>query len=259
VEKPSSGPALHPLTSESDMKVVEKRELARAVVLADEALLVERKKSLEKLGLACKEISVSSDESNAASEILRLSNEGMYDLIALGSRGIGGTRSFFLGSVSKVVVSSSRCSVLVSKMKRDSLQRILLAYDGSESSNRALSLVSDLAKKFGATVRLVSVISSQMITGDFVVTSAIDRLDQEMRQYADKAVSDLRSLGISVEDPKIVGASDIGYAINQEAEGGFYDLIVLGNRGWGKVKSFFLGSVASGVLDSARTNVLVVK
>ena len=259
VDKAAAGYAFHPLTSESDKKAVENRELARAVVLADEAMLLERKKSLESSGIECKEISVSSDTSDAAPEIVRVSGEGEYDLVALGSRGMGGTRSFLLGSVSKSVVSNAKCSVLVSKIKSDSVQRILLAYDGSESSKRALAFVSDLAKKFNSTVKLISVISSQMISSEFVVSSAIDRLDEEMRQDANQAVSELKASGVIVEDPKIVGASDIAYAIKQEAEAGFYDLIALGNRGWGKVKSFFLGSVASGVLDSAKTNVLVVK
>ena len=259
VDKASSGFVFHPLTSESDKSAIEKKELARAVVLADEAMLLERKKSLERSGIECKEISVSSDTSNAASEIVRVSGEGKYDLIALGSRGMGGAKSFLLGSVSKSVVSNSKCSVLVSKIKSDSVQRILLAYDGSESSNRALAFVTDIAKKFNSTVRLISVISSQMISSEFVVSSAVDRLDEEMRQYANEAVSELKASGVIVEDPKIVGASDISYAIKQEAEAGYYDMIALGNRGWGKVKSFFLGSVASGVLDSAKTNVLVVK
>ena len=259
VGRASSGHELHPLTSESDRKLLEKRELARTLVIADEALLLERKKSLEESGIESKEISVSSDSSDAAPEILKISSEGKYDIVALGSRGVGGARSFILGSVSKKVVSEARCSVLVSKRPTDSIQRILLAYDGSESSRRALSFVSDLAKRLGASVRLISVISSQMITSEVVVTPAIDRLNDEMKKYASEANSELISNGVIVEEPKIVGASDIAYAVKEEAEGGFYDLIVLGNRGWGRVKSFFLGSVASGVLDVAKTNVLVVK
>jgi nucleotide-binding universal stress UspA family protein len=43
------------------------------------------------------------------------------------------------------------------------------------------------------------------------------------------------------------------------AEEGGFDLIVLGHRGLGKVKEFFLGSVSDRVADEARCPVLIVK
>ncbi|MGI0083807.1 MAG: universal stress protein [Nitrososphaerales archaeon] len=44
-----------------------------------------------------------------------------------------------------------------------------------------------------------------------------------------------------------------------QAEKGEYDLIVVGSRGYGRLRSLFLGSVASSVADSSKTNVLIVR
>jgi len=51
----------------------------------------------------------------AYEEILALSEEGNYDLIIIGNRGLSGTQKFFLGSVSERVVQRAKCSVLVVK------------------------------------------------------------------------------------------------------------------------------------------------
>lgn len=54
-------------------------------------------------------------EGIAADEILAQSEEGKYDLIVIGNRGLSKTEKFFLGSVSERVVRRAKCSVLVVK------------------------------------------------------------------------------------------------------------------------------------------------
>jgi nucleotide-binding universal stress UspA family protein len=55
--------------------------------------------------------------SNPSRALIDLAMEEKCDLIAVGSRGLGSTATFFLGSVSKEVVAKSRCNVLVVKTK----------------------------------------------------------------------------------------------------------------------------------------------
>lgn len=50
-----------------------------------------------------------------ADMILRESVEGSFDLIVIGSRGLGSVKEFILGSVSYKVVSHSKIPVLVVK------------------------------------------------------------------------------------------------------------------------------------------------
>lgn len=49
----------------------------------------------------------------AAEEIVKLAAEGNYDVIVIGSRGLGGFSGFLLGSVSNRVVRHSKTPVLV--------------------------------------------------------------------------------------------------------------------------------------------------
>ncbi len=48
-------------------------------------------------------------------EIVSLAEEGAYDLIVMGSRGLSPTKRFFLGSVSERVLFRAKCNVLIVK------------------------------------------------------------------------------------------------------------------------------------------------
>lgn len=50
---------------------------------------------------------------NPAMEICREAKEGMYDLIVIGSRGMGETKGYLLGNVSNRVIRHATCPVLV--------------------------------------------------------------------------------------------------------------------------------------------------
>ena len=47
--------------------------------------------------------------------IIREADDGNYDMIVIGSRGLGGLKKIFLGSVSNAVLQEAHCSVLVVK------------------------------------------------------------------------------------------------------------------------------------------------
>lgn len=53
----------------------------------------------------------------AADKIIEIANEGEFDLIVMGSRGLGGIKEIFLGSVSDRVADEAKCSVLIVKEK----------------------------------------------------------------------------------------------------------------------------------------------
>ncbi len=62
---------------------------------------------------------VLSTASSAAREIISFAENENIDLIVIGSKGMGATARFFLGSVASTVVRYSPCSVHVVKVARD--------------------------------------------------------------------------------------------------------------------------------------------
>ncbi len=81
---------------------VEDPDLKRAI---DEALLTLKKEGIEAESKV--------RHGKVANQILAEASAGNYDLIVLGSHGMGGIRSFILGSVSEEVVKRSRIPILV--------------------------------------------------------------------------------------------------------------------------------------------------
>ncbi len=94
----------------------EDSEVKRAI---DEALLALKKDGIE--------AEFKTRYGKVANEILAEASAGNYDLIVLGSHGMGGVRSFILGSVSEEVVKRSRIPILVvrAQQKRRFWRRFL--------------------------------------------------------------------------------------------------------------------------------------
>jgi nucleotide-binding universal stress UspA family protein len=67
-------------------------------------------------------VSVQTEHGHAANEIVRVAEEGGYDLIVVGSRGRSPVGELILGSVSHAVVRKAPCAVLV--VSGDAEQRI---------------------------------------------------------------------------------------------------------------------------------------
>ena len=78
----------------------------------DRNILQKRSKELESMGIKVKTIQANG---NASEEILKVS--GGYDLIVIGSRGLGGFKKLLLGSVSSGILQRSTVPVLVVRLK----------------------------------------------------------------------------------------------------------------------------------------------
>lgn len=78
-----------------------------------EEILSEAKQLLEKEKVEYTTISILG--SNPARALQSIAKEENFDLIVVGNRGLGGTASLLLGSVSRQVVTDAVCNVLVVK------------------------------------------------------------------------------------------------------------------------------------------------
>lgn len=133
------------------------------------------------------------------------------------------------------------------------MQRILLAYDGGEPAQKALAMAADLAKKFEATITVVSVVPVHP------GRSPIDPWDdREVHQHELlEAAKALRELGI---EPELVESSgDPAKTIERIAAERAVDAVIVGARGLGVVGRVLQGSVSEHVATHAATTVIVAR
>lgn len=246
----SVGPVLSPAPEWQNQEI---RENARK----DEALVEQRKKLVEERNLECVATSIESDD--VAGEIIKLANRGAYGMIILGSRGLSGFRGLILGSVSKKVAKEAKTSVLVVKNKVEGLPKILVGYDGSEEAKDALYAAAEIGVKFHGEVDPIGVVSIPVSPEGMVIPDSVSKWEKEMVDDVREAVELLKEHGVTKCEGKTIDSPDVAKGIIGEATAGSYDLIAVGNRGYGRLKSFFLGSVAAGIADGAKTNVLIVR
>jgi nucleotide-binding universal stress UspA family protein len=140
--------------------------------------------------------------------------------------------------------------------------RILVAIDGSEHAQRALSEAIDLAQlsKARLTVMTVQQKPSTLLVGGPVVPPVDMRsLDEAMQQEHEQLLeSALEQVPQDVSVVKVLARGVPASAIVEQARKDGNDLIVLGSRGRGEVASMLLGSVSHQVLQRSAVPVLVV-
>ena len=131
------------------------------------------------------------------------------------------------------------------------MKKILVAYDGTEPADHALTTAIDLAKAFGATVGVVSVVPVH------AGRAPIDPWDDRSvhAQELLHAQEILEGAGINAQLHEPFG--DPSSEIERTAEAGDYDTIVLGSRGLGPLARVLQGSVSEHVATHAAATVIV--
>jgi nucleotide-binding universal stress UspA family protein len=133
------------------------------------------------------------------------------------------------------------------------MKRILLAYDGTEPARRALETAADLAKKYDASMTVVSVVPVHPGRAPIDPWDDVEVHDAQLRE-ADLA---LRALGI--EAKLLEPAGDPASSIERVAAKGEFDTIVIGARGLSTIGRMLQGSVSAHVATHAETDVVIVR
>ncbi len=145
--------------------------------------------------------------------------------------------------------------------------RILLAVDGSVSSDRATELVGSFALPPDSLIRVVSVqqpyvdvlAMSWASVGDAAgINETEEQIDaRHLREAVERAERVLDKTGVKVEGFLLRGRP--ASAIVDEARAMASDLVVVGSRGHGTIATMVLGSTASEIVDHAPCPVLVAR
>lgn len=202
---------------------------------------------------------------DAARDILFEAEQGLYDAVVLGRRGLSKTQELFLGSVTKQVVEhSERLPVWVVGGRVTSL-KVLLAVDGSEGSLRA---VDHLAFMLGGnpecrvTLLHIGAALANFCPVDFsrrgsgeATPAPPDAAPGEhpcMDDFYAQALAVLKEGGLEEDQLEVwqrPGRLGVVGAIMDEIKAGDFGTVVLGRRGVNR--SMFLGHVSDRVLGKA--------
>ena len=145
--------------------------------------------------------------------------------------------------------------------------RILLAVDGSRSSDRARDLVAALPAHEGSHVRIVSVVPVMSDPVGIAWAPVYDREDElvdedALRSHRDAleaAEREIRSARSDLVIETVLVRGRAASLIVEEARSMPADLVVVGHRGHGRWESILLGSVSAEVVDHAPCPVLVAR
>jgi nucleotide-binding universal stress UspA family protein len=139
---------------------------------------------------------------------------------------------------------------------------ILVPIDGSAHARRALAEAVDLAKASGARLTVMTsapdpspwVLSGAPAAG-FDLQQIIEESEREYAALLDAAIE---STPEEIVSGKVLARGAPAVTIVDQVRAGGHDLVVMGSRGRGEVKSLLLGSVSHSVLHTSPAAVLIV-
>ncbi len=222
-----------------------------------------------------------------AGNICNLVDKNKIDLIIMTSIGTSGLKiGKMLGSVTDHVCRTVPSPVLIVRPNKSNriegsnalITKILIPFDGSELSKRAMSVGEELAAKLNIPIILFEMaqmsypsgISSYMYGNEYV---KIDELDEQAIEYnyakaneseQSRVLSELisiekelRTKGLSV-DHRITSGIDAAKEINEISKENGIDLVLMSTHGRSGLGHWVLGSVAEKVLRYSEVPLLLV-
>lgn len=146
------------------------------------------------------------------------------------------------------------------------VKNILVATDSSPAANRALVFAAEMAAHYDATLHVLYVIRSMQVPENLLRLAEVEKLegprDEVLTFVAGKVLHDAQNRAKAAGATRVqtvVGQGDPASVIIDESDARDIDLIVVGTRGLGKIKSEFLGSVSRKVTNLSKKNCVIVR
>ena len=139
--------------------------------------------------------------------------------------------------------------------------KILVPIDGSDNSIRALRHGLFLSSKLGSKLTVLNVLEIPPVVyvqSQKVVDSVINALEKESKKVFERVDVESRDYGVNYE-PILVKGHHVGSNIIEYADQHDMDVIIMGSRGNGKLKTAIMGSVAHNVFHHTKKPILIIK
>ena len=191
-----------------------------------------------------------------------LEQDRAFDLVVIGTHGRTGLSRILLGSVAQEVVRHAPCSVLAVHPGNESasFSHVLCPVDFSASSQLAVELAAQLARRGGAGITLAHVLEIPVAySGEPFIPDFTRDLDKTSAKLLEDWAERLRSkIDVPVVTKTRIGSPGAQTLAILDEDPSF-DLVVMGSHGRTGIRRVLLGSVAEKVVRHAKCPVLVAR
>jgi len=139
-------------------------------------------------------------------------------------------------------------------------ERILVGFDGSAPARRAVQVASEMAGRFGSILTIAMVLPPTR-GEDYGRLETLVPLTDDGRTLAtllDELREHARARGVRVVEP-VTLRGEVLESLLDYLNRNPQDLVVVGSRGLSRGRRLLLGSVSTGLVNSAHCPVLVVR
>lgn len=204
----------------------------------------------------------------AAPAILDHAESRGADLIVLGTHGRRGLRALMLGSVAQEIVRGADVPVLTVRdkscrdMKSRRIEKILVPFDFSIHSRRALEQALDVAEKMDASITVLHVIEERFhpaFYGPFFqsIYDVDPDIEKKTLRHLEGEIAAVKDSGVDMSTD--VAAGYPGTEISAYADEHQIGLIVMSTHGLAGLERLSLGSVTERTLSTAHCPVLTLR
>jgi nucleotide-binding universal stress UspA family protein len=200
---------------------------------------------------------------HAAYSLVKEAEKRKPHLLVLGSRGFHDMKGYFMGSVSRKVLSHAPCAVCIVKDPIQTPAQVVLAVDGSNASTRAATYLKSWISPELVSVHVLSVVpeASRGLGSSVRAKPYTKALKDAFHKQAQETTAQVRSLFLKrkfdVTSEVIPGnprTAILDCLVNREA-----GLAVLGAKGLTGPERFQMGSVSEWVAGYCGCSILVVR
>ena len=146
-------------------------------------------------------------------------------------------------------------------------QRIMVAIDDSFATSRVLATAVEMARLSGASLAICHAADETLFAqkmGEIMLSNSVKSIENNQRgeaqAFVDQAAEVARQAGVAVETRLIASeAKQVADMLAEAAEKWHADLLVAGSNDQRGIDRFFVGSVASRLVQKARTSLLLVR
>ena len=144
------------------------------------------------------------------------------------------------------------------------MKKILVPIDGSSVSEKTVEKAVEIAKMYGSSITFVHIVnvpdtyrfSRHVGYMELNIKSMTDNMKKNGQEMLESVVGNIDCNKLDCEKIVVVGQPE--EEILRFASDGNFDLIIMGRRGYSKIKRFFVGSVTQRVISDSTCPVLVV-